>query len=876
MNRGLTGWPAAAALVTALLAVPFAVAAPRLENAWLTQAEAAARAARVSDIDYAHAIDITGKERFSVASTIAFDLKDASEALTIDLDKAAISSLAVNGKLIKPLYNNWFITIAPADLAPGRNTIEVAYTRAYNSNGEGLHRMLDPADGRAYLFSQLAPANAHQVFALFDQPDMKAAYTLSVVAPRDWQVVSAARERRIEALGANRRWHFPATQKMSAYAFSLHAGPYKVWEDSSGKYPLRLFARQSVAQHVPVDDWFRHTKAGFTFFDKYFGMAYQFGKYDQLLVPDHLYGAMENIGAVTFAERSYLHKAAMTPAQRQSMARVIMHEMAHQWFGDLVTMEWWNGLWLSESFASFMASMAMAEATEFSGAWQSFFIDDKQRGYLLDQGPGSHPVEAPIASSANAYDNLDAITYIKGASALKQLRHLLGEQAFQRGVHQYLRKNQFGNARLDDFIGELGKAADRDLTSWTDQWLYSAGTNTIAAQYSCKAGKVASFALRQGAAEGTATPPLREQRVQVATYAMRGAVLASVKTIAVTYQGAVTPVAAMVGSACPDLVYPNFEDWGFVEVRLDQRSMATAMRHMQSAGDPLLRSMLWKSLWDSARAARTPLERFVRTALAHAPAEKDDALLGDLLKKLEESALYLQAMGAAPASLAAINTRAWQAMNASRDTDSKLKWFKLYQNTAMEQRALGKLAALLAGETSVDGIVLDQDLRWSLVATLNRYNHPGSAALIAAELARDKSDSGQTSALRASVLRPDPAIKAAWLAKVEDMKTSEPFARIRVAMAALYPAGQTALSEASAAQRLARLPAIDKAASPAYMRAYGAAMIPAACTTASVARLGAALNEMTSLSPAARRALSHRRDEDRRCAAMKAALSRSR
>ncbi|MEJ7805546.1 MAG: M1 family aminopeptidase, partial [Telluria sp.] len=338
MNHTLCSLIVAAVFGALLLTSP-ALAAPRAENAWLTQAEAQARAARVSQVEYAMTIDLTGNERFNASSTISFDLKSASEALTIDLDKAAISTLTVNGKAVTPHYNGWFLTIAPTDLAAGRNTVALSYTRTYNTNGEGLHRMIDPADGKVYLFSQLAPANAHQVFALFDQPDMKASYALTVTAPASWQVVSAARESTIADMGATRRWTFPATKRMSAYAFSLHAGPYKVWEDNSGAYPLRLFARQSVAAHVPAADWFRHTQYGFAFFDRYFGIPYQFGKYDQLLVPDHLYGAMENIGAVTFAERSYLHKAAMTPAQRESMARVIMHEMAHQWFGDLVTMQ---------------------------------------------------------------------------------------------------------------------------------------------------------------------------------------------------------------------------------------------------------------------------------------------------------------------------------------------------------------------------------------------------------------------------------------------------------------------------------------------------------------------------------------------------------
>jgi len=323
-----------------------------------------------------------------------------------------------------------------------------------------------------YTYSHFEPAAAHQMFAVFDQPDLKATYQVTATAPADWHVVSTTRESKIEDLGALRRWTFPTTKKLSPYNFSLHAGPYKVWEDKSGKYPMRLFARQSVAAQVTPEDWFRYTKDGLVFFDQYFGIPYQFEKYDQLLVPDFLYGAMENAGAITFAEGRFLHKAKMTDAQRQSLASVIMHEMAHQWFGDLVTMQWWNGLWLNESFASFMGTLATAEATEFKDAWQAFYSGGKQAAYAQDQKVTTHPIEVPVASTANAFDNIDAITYSKGASTLAQLRHLLGAEVFRKGVHNYLAKYSYQNAKLEDFIGSLGEAAGHDLSQWTQDWLY--------------------------------------------------------------------------------------------------------------------------------------------------------------------------------------------------------------------------------------------------------------------------------------------------------------------------------------------------------------------------------------------------------------------
>jgi len=849
----------------------------RAENAFLAQADAKARSARVSNVAYVLAFELTGKETFSGTSTISFDLKDKSTPLTIDLDKATITSLTVNGKTVTPQYNNWFITVAAQDLVQGKNAVSVSYSRPHSTNGEGLHRMVDPVDGKVYTYSHFEPAAAHQMFALFDQPDLKATYTLTVTAPADWQVVSTTRESKIEENGANKRWTFPATKKLSAYNFSLHAGPYKVWEDKSGKYPMRLFARQSLAAQVTPADWFKYTKAGLDYFDKYFGIPYQFDKYDQILVPDFLYGAMENAGAVTFAERGFVFKTAMTAAQRETLAEVILHEMAHQWFGDLVTMDWWNGLWLNESFASFMATMATAESTEFKHAWQSFYIDGKQGAYAQDAGPSTHPIEVPVPSTANAFDNIDAITYSKGASTLKQLRHLLGEETFRKGVHNYLVKYQFKNATLEDFLGSLGAAAGRDMRPWTDEWLAKAGVNTIAADYRCAAGKVASFTLRQSA-PNPALPTLREQRVQVASFRQQGGKLVLVKNAAITYKGAATAVPALVGSACPDLVYPNYQDWGYAKVELDQRSFATASKYLSGTDDALLRTMMWQSLWDGVRDAKYPLNEFVQAVLTHAPAEKNYTLLGDVLGKVRASKNYMDRMESAPAwraqTITALQDMAWKGMLENKaDSNFVRLWFDLYQTVATDKAGQDKLASILSGATVVEGMPLNQDLRWSLIFSLARYDYPGSAALIEAEQARDKSDTGQAAALRATVVRPDPKVKAEWLAKVEDLKTALPFSRVRGAMSSLYPAEQAALSEATAEQRLTSLAALDKVAGPVYMRSYGGSMIPARCTAESVQRLEKAIAGARELSAGTRRALADAHEQDKRCVAIKQALT---
>ena len=857
-----------------------APAPARAENAYLSEADAMARSARVSNVDYVLDFTLTGKETFAGTTTATFDLKDTDSALTIDLDKATVKSVTINGKQVTPTYNNWFVTLPADTLVKGKNTVTIAYERLHSTNGEGLHRMVDPVDGKVYTYSHFEPAAAHQMFPVFDQPDLKATYTVTVNAPADWHVITTTRETGIADAGsANpgaKRWTFPKTKKLSPYNFSLHAGPYQVWEDKSGKYPMRLFARQSVAKQVTPADWFRYTKSGLAFFDNYFGIPYQYEKYDQLLVPDFLYGAMENAAAITFAEGGFLYKSEMTPAQKSRLAEVIMHEMAHQWFGNLVTMKWWNGLWLNESFASFMATLATAEATEFKDAWQAFYQQDKQGAYTQDQKVSTHPIEVPVPSSANAFDNIDAITYSKGASTLKQLRHMLGEEVFRKGVHNYLVKYSWQNAKLEDFIGSLGEAAGRDLSKWTQDWLYQAGVNTITADYSCKGGKIGAFSLQQ-TAPSKELPTLREQRVQVAAFKLVDGKLVLDKNVPVTYSGATTKVPGMVGAACPALVYPNYQDWGFVKVNLDKRSFDTARTTLAGVDDPLLRAMLWQALWDGVRDAKLPLNEFIDVALANAPQEKDYTLLGDVLGKIGASKMYISAMGIDNAwskqTGKKLEDMAWQGVVANKGNEAfQRSWFGLYMGLASSPEALARLAGMLEGQ-GTEGVKIGQDQRWAIINRLNRYNYQGAAALLEAEQARDKSDTGQGAALAATVVRPDPAVKTEWLAKVEDLQTKLPFSRLRTAMGSMYPAEQKKLAEQTADARLARLPAIDKAAGPVFMRTYAGTMIPASCTPQSVARLSKAADTMKDLSAGTRRALLDTLQEDQRCVAIKQALT---
>lgn len=848
----------------------------RETNTYISQQQAQSRSERVSDVSYQLDFTLTGESEFSGITNVNFTLSDTDSPLTLDLNQARVKSFTINGHKIYPRYNGNYFTLNPGLLISGSNTIEVAYTRKHSTNGEGLHRFVDPIDEKVYLYSHFEPAAAQQMFALFDQPDLKASYQLTVTAPKEWVVVSAMKEQSITATGENNRWHFPASPRLSPYNFSLHAGPYHVWQDNSGKYPLRLFSRQSVAEQVTPEDWFTYTQQGLTFFDDYFGIPYPFSKYDQLLVPDFLYGAMENAAAVTFSETYFLHKNKMTLAQKQSLAGVIMHEMAHQWFGNLVTMKWWNGLWLNESFAAFMATLATAEATEFTHAWRSFYAKGKQKAYEQDSRVTTHPIEVPVPTAKNAFDNIDAITYQKGASVLVQLNHLLGAQVFKQGVQDYLKQHSYQNAELKDFITSLEGTAKRDLSTWSDEWLNHSGVNTIKAEYRCEANRITSFALMQFPASDRLTN-LREQKVKLGLFTKGRRELHRNVTVPVTYKGARTEINRLIGSRCPDLVYPNYQDWGYVKVILDDKSFETARQDLNMMKDPMLRSMLWQSLWDSVNSGDLPLDKYLGTVFINLPHEQDYIILGQVLANLYRSKAYLEQMLPIHQSytdrvlkgLAQMSLR--KTMVNTGNSDFQRRWFDAYIQFSRTPQTLEHLEQLLQGRASIRGLALDQDTRWKIITQLNRYDQFGSRKLLEVEQTVDLSDSGKKAAIAARVSRPEASIKRQWLYRIEHDQ-SLAFSKLSTAMSHLYPKEQKMLSAATSEQRLANLTQIDERKDPVFMRSYARKLIPTQCDHAGIALLQKAIDEHTTLSMGTRRALLEAHQEEVRCVTIKEKL----
>lgn len=852
----------------------------RAPQASLEQAYAVQRAQQITNVDYelAFTLDETNTI-FSGKSIIHFELVDNNKApVTVDFTSGTIKSVRLNGEAIAWRYEQWFIEFAPELFRTGKNTLEIEYQRPYATAGDGLHRFKDPATGRVYLYSNCEPYNANKMYPHFDQPDMKATYKLQVTVPADWQVISALREQNITRNGAQQVWSFPQTARIPSYIFPLHAGPYQVWEDNSGSVPLRLFARQELAQYVNAQEWFLFTQQSFGFFNQYFEQPYPFVKYDQLVVPDFNSSAMENLGAVTFNE-FFVSRGVKTRVERMRHGNVIAHEMAHMWFGNLVTMEWWNGLWLNESFATYMAYLQQAKASEFGASvWDIFYSNYKQLAYTMDQQVITHPIELPVLNTAEAFTNFDAITYGKGASVLKQLAQLVGEENFRQGVASYLKKYAYQNTQQDDFINEIARASGRDLSSWSNTWLAQAGLNKIQVQYQCDATNTAITSLKLQQSSPVDLPVLREQRVQLGFYKFDAGKAQLVKRLPVTYKGATTPVAEAKGMACPDLVFPNLDDWGYVRVELDEKSLQV-VREKINLFDASLRIMFWQNLWDEVIDARLPLTDFIALAERHSAQESQVEVVAAITAKLKLARDYLQLMNTPEKNMASAQQQLEQFVfanmkAAAAGSDVQKLWFDSYVYSASSTDALAWMRAQLVGDKHkrLTGLVLGQDRRWALLVRLNQYEFEDYLALTAAEQKKDSSDMGVQMALASEAVRPQVDVKDLWLKNIISPEQEYKLATIRLVMANYLPFSQSQLRSVYVPKLLAALPEMSKNRYERFMAGFFRGIFLRGCTDDSIALLTQARDQSQQLHPLTYRMLRVEVQEDERCVAMKKLL----
>ncbi|WP_461186940.1 aminopeptidase N [Arthrobacter sp. Z4-13] len=736
----------------------------------LTRAEARERAELITVESYEVSLDLTrGGKVFGSTTAVKFSAKPGSSTF-IDAVTAAVHSVTLNGRSLDPDTVADGVRIQLPELAEDNELIIVA-DAPYMNTGEGLHRFVDPVDNEVYLYTQFEVPDSRRMFAVFEQPDLKGTFTFTVTAPSHWDVISnSPTPVPVETTpgddgGARAVWSFSPTPRLSSYVTALIAGPYQSVrsevKSSDGRViPLGVFARKSLMQYLDAENIFELTRQGFEFFEAQFGCPYPFEKYDQLFVPEFNAGAMENAGAVTILE-GYVFRSKVTGAQIERRAITVLHELAHMWFGDLVTMRWWNDLWLNESFAEYMSHLAAVEATDFTSAWTTFASVEKSWAYRQDQLPTTHPIFADINDLQDVEVNFDGITYAKGASVLRQLVAWVGPEHFMAGVREYFAKHSWQNTELGDLMVELEKASGRDLDEWGRQWLETAGVNTLTPELEVGSdGRLTSFAILQSAVEEW--PTIRPHRLAVGFYNLDDAgKLERVHREELDVDGVRTEVPALAGMTQPDLILVNDDDLAYAKVRLDEKSLATATTHLKDFNQSLPRTLVWNSAWDAARDGETPARRYVELILANVAAESDSSVILVQLRQLATTLSFYVAEEHREATTVAAADRLWElASEVPGGSDAQLQFVKSFALLAGGGSQLDTVAGLLDGSLVLDGLSIDQDLRWELVTSLvvgGRLAQDG----IDAELARDNTSSGQNAAAQAKAAIPTPEAKAA-------------------------------------------------------------------------------------------------------------------
>jgi aminopeptidase N len=733
----------------------------------LTRDEAATRSGLITVSSYQVDLDLTGDEKtFRSVSVIRFGCAAPGSSTFLNLTAPAVHEITLNDEPVSlDAFDGDRITLT--GLAAG-NVLRVTAACAYSHSGEGLHRFTDPADGRVYLYSDLETFDAHRIYACFDQPDMKASYELAVTAPADWQVVSnMAAESTTAAPGIGggeaARWHFPPTPVMSTYITAVAAGPYHVVRDEHDGIPLGVFCRQSLASYLDADEIFEVTRQGFDFFHGSFGIKYPFGKYDQLFVPEFKEGAMENAGCVTFVE-NYIFRSRVTDFAREARAETILHEMAHMWFGDLVTMRWWDDLWLNESFATWAGTLAQAEATRWTSAWTTFAQLYKAWAYRQDQLPSTHPIAADIPDIAAVEVNFDGITYAKGASVLKQLVAYVGRENFLDAVRKYFAAHAWGNATLADLLTALEETSGRDLTTWSEQWLQTAGVNTLRPSYTLdEDDSFTEFAVEQEAA--ASHPVLRSHRIAIGLYDLTAGGLVRRQRVETDVAGPRTAIPELAGQPCPDLVLVNDDDLTYAKIRLDARSLRTLVESIGSFTDSLPAALCWSAAWDMCRDAEMAARDYVQLVMLGVSSVTDISVVQTLLRQAGQAVRRFADPGWRETGLALMADALRGLLHeAEPGSDAQLAYVRAFAGTAAAQDDLALLAGLLDGSVVLDGLTVDTELRWALLGRLVSRCYRGfGAAEINAELAQDATDAGErhAAACRAAI----PAAEAkqdAW------------------------------------------------------------------------------------------------------------------
>jgi aminopeptidase N len=838
----------------------------------LTRDEARDRAQLLTVDSYQVELDLTGSdETFTSAATIVFGCARPGASTFIELTAPAVTKLTLNGRPLPPEnFDGDRITLPELD---ARNELHVTAQCAYSRTGEGLHRFTDPADGGVYCYTDFEPYDAHRLYACFDQPDLKATFEFTVLAPEAWKVISnTAPDAVAEPAGpGTARWHFPPGPVMSTYITAIVAGPYfEVTEQHDG-IPLGVYCRQSLAKYLDSDEIFELTRQGLDYFHASFGVRYPFGKYDQLFVPEYKSGAMENVGCVTFLE-DYIFRSRVTEARREARAQTILHEMAHMWFGDLVTMRWWDDLWLNESFASWAEMVSSTEATRFTDGWTGFALSYKAWAYRQDQLPSTHPIAADIPDIQATEVNFDGITYAKGAAVLKQLVTYVGRENFLAGVQAYFADHAFANATLADLLTALEQTSGRDLSSWSKAWLETAGVNTLRPSFEVGSdGRFTRFSVLQEAPPEH--PELRPHRLAIGLYEQAGGdqagsdgnhgELRRQHRVEVDISGADTHVPELTGLAQPALLLLNDEDLTYAKIRLDDRSLQTVIAGIGGLTDQLAAALCWGAAWDMTRDAEMRARDYLALVLRGAPQISQVAVLQQVLSQAATALRRYAEPAWRQDGLAQLDDalRTW-LVAADAGSDHQLAYARALASTATSPVSLALLAGLRSGATVLDGLAVDTDLRWQLLQRLVQrgISDPGD---IAAELDRDRTDAGERHAQFCLAAIPTAEAKAAAWAKITD--GSLPNATVKAVLRGFKSPDQDALLVPYAERYYAALAGLWEDGASDLAQFFAAAAYPDGIITQAGLHETDTYIDAANPVPALRRLLLEQRDTVARC-----------
>jgi aminopeptidase N len=752
----------------------------------LTREQARERAALLHVDSYTVELDLTdgagkpSENTFRSTTTVRFSCRRPGSTSWIDLVAAQVSGARLNGRPLDLSSYREESGITLPDLAAANELVVEAEGR-YTNTGEGLHRFVDPVDGGVYLYSQFETADAKRVYACFDQPDLKAVHRIRVVAPAEWVVISnTPRASTAPTSGGAVRHVFVDSPPISPYIAAVVAGPYACWTDeytdTQGSIPLGLYCRASLAEHMDAQRLFTETKQGFGFYHKAFGIRYPFAKYDQCFVPEFNAGAMENAGCVTFRE-DYVFRSRVTRSVYERRCETLLHEMAHMWFGNLVTMRWWDDLWLNESFATWASVLCQAQATEYTTAWTTFATVEKAWAYRQDQLPSTHPIACEIPDVAAVEVNFDGITYAKGASVLRQLVAYVGLEKFLAGLRIYFTRHAWNNATLADLLAALEQASGRDLSGWSAQWLETTGLNMLRPEFTVgEDGRFRSFAVVQsGARPGTGE--LRTHRLAVGIYdgaspGAKDADRALVRThrVELDVSRQRTEVPELVGVPAGRLVLVNDDDLTYCMMRLDKTSLATLIERISDIHESLPRSLCWSATWEMTRDAEFKARDFLAVVLGGLAAETEVGVVQRLLAQAQTAlASYADPDWAAEEGWPRFTSGLMTLLSAAESgSDLQLALVNALATALLGKPELDALAGWLAGDAVPTGLVVDTDLRWRLLQALTAHGVVGEDD-ITAEQQRDATATGRRQAERARALLPTPEAKErAWQRAMHD------------------------------------------------------------------------------------------------------------